>query len=88
MNARLTRETELQPQGGTLIESPTDRILERLDGVRDTGQGRWIAQCPSHADKSPSLSIRETDEGTVLVHCFAGCGAGDVMAAVGLHIPA
>ncbi len=78
----------LTPQGGALLNSPAYRLLARLAGVRDTGQGRWLAQCPSHADRSPSLSIRETDEGTLLVHCFAGCGAGDVMAAIGLSLAA
>ncbi|MSQ55589.1 MAG: DNA primase, partial [Betaproteobacteria bacterium] len=29
-------------------------LLDRLDGVRATGPGRWIAQCPAHPDKRPS----------------------------------
>lgn len=32
-----------------------------------------------------SLSIRETTDGTVLVNCFAGCGAIDVLNALGLQ---
>ena len=36
-------------------------ILDRLDGVRPTGDGRWIARCPAHDDRSPSLSIREAE---------------------------
>jgi hypothetical protein len=43
-----------------------------------------MARCPAHEDRSPSLSIRETTDGTVLVRCFAGCGAADVVEAVGL----
>jgi hypothetical protein len=60
------------------------RILDRVVGCRSTGEGKWIAQCPAHEDKSPSLSIREKDDGRVLINCFAGCGAGDVLDAIGL----
>lgn len=66
--------------------SPIDAMLSRLDGVKRTGNGTWIARCPAHADKSPSLSLRETDPGAVLVHCFAGCTAHEVVSAVGLEL--
>jgi DNA primase len=49
----------------------------------DRGARSWYAKCPAHDDKSPSLSIRETGD-TILIHCFAGCSAEDVLAAVGL----
>jgi hypothetical protein len=61
-------------------------MLARLQGVRQTGQGRWTARCPAHEDKRASLSIRETDDSRLLVHCFGGCSAGDVVAAVGLTL--
>jgi hypothetical protein len=60
-------------------------LLARLDGVRQTGHGRHLAKCPAHEDGSPSLSIRELDDGRTLVHCFGGCAAADVIAAVGLE---
>lgn len=41
-------------------------------GGRRTGS-HWMAPCPAHEDKSPSLSIRDTDDGKILVHCHAGC---------------
>ena len=63
-------------------------LLERLDKVRQTGRGSWVACCPSHADTSPSLSIRETDDGLLLVHCFAGCDVSEVLAAAGLSMDA
>ncbi|MDX9976196.1 MAG: DNA primase [FCB group bacterium] len=63
-----------------------ETLIARLDGVRDRGHGRWIAKCPAHGDRSPSLSIRETGDGTILVKCFAGCGAADIVAAVGLEL--
>jgi hypothetical protein len=46
---------------------------------RRVGAGRWIAKCPAHPDRSPSLSIREGRNGRVLVHCFAGCKTQDVL---------
>lgn len=61
-------------------------LLDRLDKVSQTGEGRWIARCPAHEDKSPSLSVRELDTGIILIKCFAGCGAADVMVAVGLTL--
>jgi len=46
------------------------RLLDRLDGVKRVADGRWMAKCPAHEDKRPSLSIRETDDGRVLLHCY------------------
>ena len=63
-----------------------DRLLQHLDGVRNTGNGTWIARCPAHGDKHPSLAIRELDDGRVLLHCFVGCSAGDVVAALGMTL--
>jgi hypothetical protein len=59
-------------------------ILERLERVRKTGSDKYVARCPAHADKSPSLSVREMSDGRVLIHCFGGCETADVLAAVGL----
>ena len=62
------------------------RVLDRLVGVKQTGAGRWMALCPAHEDRSPSFSVRETDDGRVLLHCFGGCSNGDVLAAIGLRM--
>ena len=59
-------------------------LLGRLQRVKRTGRHRWMACCPAHADKTASLSICETDDGRVLLHCFAECAAADVLAAAGL----
>lgn len=67
-------------------ESPAAKLLSRLDKVRETGRGQWLACCPAHDDKSPSLSIRETGDGTLLLHCFASCEAAEVVAAAGLEM--
>jgi len=61
-----------------------EALLSRLDKVRQTGSNRWMARCPAHEDRDPSLSIRELPDGRTLVHCFAGCSPDDVLAAVSL----
>jgi hypothetical protein len=47
---------------------------------RRTGQGRWVARCPAHADRTPSLSIAEGSKTPILLHCHAGCDPRDVLA--------
>lgn len=53
-----------------------DVLVERLGG-RFTNNGAQLL-CPCHDDNSPSLSASLTDEGVVLLHCFAGCSYEDV----------
>lgn len=62
----------------------TDRLLSQLRKVKQTAMGEWVACCPAHDDRSPSLSVKETPEGMVLIHCFAGCEPLQVLNAVGL----
>jgi hypothetical protein len=64
--------------------SAAARVLDRLDGIKPLAAGRWIAKCPAHPDRSPSLSIRELDDGRVLIHDHAGCDTENVLAALGL----
>jgi DNA primase len=71
------------PQG----DSPLRRVLDALERVGcriRTCPGGWQAQCPAHKDRVPSLSLRETDDGKVLLHCFSGCETQDVLGALGL----
>ena len=59
-------------------------VLDRLKKVTGS-KGKWMACCPAHQDKSPSLAVTETDD-RVLVHCFSGCDTQDVTAAIGLNV--
>ncbi len=61
-------------------------LIDRLDKVRQTGSGRYLALCPAHDDKSPSLAIRELDDGRILVHCFAGCDVESILGAIGMDL--
>lgn len=64
-----------------------DVLLPRLPGVRQVAAGRWRAPCVACGGGNPSaLSIGETSDGTVLVKCFKGCSAAEVVAAVGLEL--
>jgi hypothetical protein len=65
-----------------------DNLLSRLEKVKRSGQGRWHARCPAHDDKGPSLSIRELNDGRILIHCFAGCDVQSVLSAVSLEMDA
>jgi hypothetical protein len=57
-----------------------EAIAKALGG-RKAGAA-WMARCPAHADRAPSLSIAETRDGKVLVRCHAGCDQRDVIAAL------
>jgi len=62
-----------------------ERFITHLEGVKQTGKDQWIAKCPSHNDRSPSLTIRQIDD-RILLHDFAGCSAYEIVAAVGLEL--
>jgi len=55
--------------------------LGRLAGVRRVRSG-WVARCPAHHDREPSLSIAQGTGGRLLMHCFAGCSFGQIRAAL------
>ena len=61
-------------------------LVSKLKKVKKTGQGRWLACCPAHLDKSPSLAIKLTDDGKILMYCFAGCGIDEIVGAMGLTL--
>lgn len=50
-------------------------------GARKSGS-RWMARCPAHEDKCPSLSIMGGSDGQPLVHCHAGCSQDAVIGAL------
>ena len=67
-------------------DDPVDRLLDRLSGIKQTRPHRWQARCPAHDDRSPSLVITEVEDGTILLKCWAGCSAAEVVAAIGLEL--
>lgn len=65
----------------TTALSLTAEIIAKGLGGRKAGSS-WMARCPTHHDRRPSLSIRVADDGKVLVHCHAGCDQDRVIAAL------
>ena len=68
------------------VHAPVDLLLDRLAGVKRIRPDRWQALCPAHDDRSPSLAVTETGDGTVLIRCWAGCSAVSIVGAVDLEL--
>lgn len=62
-----------------------EALLSRLDRVKGRN-GSYTACCPAHADRSPSLAIRETGDGRILLHCFGGCSVDSIVGAIGMDM--
>ena len=64
------------------MTEPVDLVCGRLEALgldcRRNGAG-YRSQCPGHDDTLPSLSIKEAEDGRVLLHCFAGCSLGQIL---------
>jgi hypothetical protein len=63
-----------------------ENILSRFPGIRQTAPDRYTGFCPSHEDKTASLSIRVLPDGTILVNDFGGCATGKIVTDVGLTL--
>lgn len=53
-------------------------LLSKLEKVKKTGEGRWMARCPAHKDGTASLAISESGD-KILLKCHAGCETKDVL---------
>jgi len=60
-------------------------FLARLKKVKRTQSG-FVALCPAHDDNRESLSISLGENGRILVKCFSGCTASDVVKAIALEM--
>ena len=59
------------------------QLADQFSGVKWQGD-RFMAQCPAHEDRKPSLSAATGDDGRVLLKCHAGCQTEDVLLAMHL----
>ena len=66
------------------IEASIAQLIGQLEDVHSNGRG-YIARCPNHEDRSPSLVINPGNKGW-LVYCHAGCHIADVLAHAGLWV--
>lgn len=64
-------------------ESPASVLnkLSNLPKFKQVGRLRYVACCPAHDDRTPSLSITEAED-KILVHCFSGCSQDEVLDAL------
>ncbi len=60
-----------------------EKILNRLDGVHRSSDGKWRAICPCHGGRSLAIADRD---GRALIWCHAGCETGDVLSSLGLEL--
>ena len=68
-----------------------ERIVSKLSlckEVKSRGKNKrsWIACCPAHDDKSPSLCIDVGENDNVLIHCWAGCAFEEVLSSIGMNM--
>ncbi|MGD9582140.1 MAG: hypothetical protein AB7V26_00515 [Lysobacterales bacterium] len=97
MNGPESRPQKNPPGDGSFCKaelhaniSPIDTLLQALESATGrtpirTGSG-WRSLCPCCAGRSAKVSVAESSTGAVLLHCFGGCSASSVMAAVGLEL--
>lgn len=62
-------------------------MIEQAERIVTESSGKWhidrgMCKCPAHDDSSPSLSVSVSEEGRLLVHCFAGCSQISVIDAL------
>lgn len=61
-----------------------DNVLRKLDDVKQNGS-YYMACCPAHDDKNPSLKVSINKNGWVDLKCFAGCTEGQILGALGIE---
>lgn len=85
MSKRRHRPSASPPR--TPQEVATDAALSHFEGVKKTGKPfEFRCLCPAHDDQNPSLSIKITERGKVLLHCHAGCSQADILRVAGLQL--
>lgn len=62
-------------------------LISTKTGKRPQKSGSgYAACCPAHDDENPSLAVSEDQNGTILLHCFAGCNIDDICRSLGLQV--
>ncbi|MFN7318903.1 MAG: AAA family ATPase [bacterium] len=71
-----------------MTERPVEVVLNKLSNVKKAG-ANWHASCPCrNGDENPSLSIREGDDGRVLLSCHFGspCNVNQICEALDMKV--
>jgi len=60
-----------------------EQVFSKLSHLAQVGPNRWRARCPAHDSDSQSLALAVADDDRLLIKCHVGCGALDVLHALG-----
>ncbi|MHB8391410.1 MAG: hypothetical protein ACYDBH_17820 [Acidobacteriaceae bacterium] len=66
----------------------TAEAFADLVRARRSVRGKWMARCPAHPDRHPSLSITQGHSGVLLKCWSAGCSIESIVSALGLPMSA
>ena len=72
----------MSPHAAHTQQATPEPLLQRLQSVQKSRDG-WRARCPACGGHSRKLSIAQVDS-RVLLHCFGGCCANEVLTGAGL----
>ena len=61
-------------------------FVARLQNVKTKGRDQYLCSCPAHADSDPSLAVTATPSGKILLKCFAGCSALEIVQSMQLTL--
>src|SRR5205823_3322460 len=64
---------------------PIEAVLSHYPDARKSG-AEWVAHCTGHRDTESSLSIREAEDGRVLLHCYVGSDKPAILRPFGLSL--
>lgn len=63
-----------------------DDLLSRLHSVTREAKG-WLACCPAHGDRNPSLIVGVGDSGNIVLHCRSRhCSTEAIVASIGMEM--
>lgn len=81
-SSRLARK---EPTHGLARYPTAAEVAAILRGKRQA-DGGYMCSCPGplhrRGDRNPSLSVKDGRHGRALLHCFAGCAYGEIVAAL------
>ena len=69
-----------------------NELLNRLQGVKKTGDNQYAARCPNsnrhkHNDSTPSLSVHyDTKNGNIALYCHTGCSIEEICSSIGCSV--
>lgn len=81
MNLNILIKNNLNLKGAKIVK--IQEFLSHFKNVKHTNN-QFMALCPAHNDITPSLSIKNCENGDIKIHCHAGCEFENILMAVGL----